>query len=244
MATKDSLEEQMFQQSLYQHCSMTKSSDQEDDRIGLQLQKKIIGDLEAEKLDIMTDLYVATSSHQEMVDHRTLGTVKKRLDMNNKKDEEISKAKTSLKELDDRIKVVHNKETLDLMRLDLKFTWVSPELIFHLTNRLDAGKKVMADLIDEVSLTCDSREDYLNKMETLAQRGDCHLSFNVGKMEDLHLQGNYKSRVHESVELKGQKRVMKSVIEKEEIRRKQRRRTVEATLDEYRQLHSAMDVHV
>nr|CAD7577577.1 unnamed protein product [Timema californicum] len=231
MAKKDSLGEQMFQQSLYQHCSMTKSLDQEDDRIGLQLQKKIIRDLEAEKLDIMTNFVRGNIFSPGR-------TVKKRLDMNNKKDEEISKAKTSLKELDDRIKVVHNKAIFTLPRLIfLKF-------YDALTNRLDAGKKVMADLIDEVSLTCDSREYYLNKMETLAQRGDCHLSFNVGEMEDLHLQGNYKSRVHEVVELKGQKRVMKSVIEKEEIRRKQRRRTVEATLDEYRQLHSHMDVHV
>ncbi|CAG2068126.1 unnamed protein product [Timema podura] len=98
-----------------------------------------------------------------------------------------------------------------------------------LMNRLDAGKKVMADLIYEVSLTCDSREDYLNKMETLGQER--------GLSPDLHLQGNSKSRVYKDVGLKGQKRVMKSVIEKEDIRRKQRRRTIEATLDEYRQLH-------
>nr|CAD7447490.1 unnamed protein product [Timema bartmani] len=164
MASKDSLGKQEFQQSLYQHRSLTKSLNQEDDRVGIQLQKRIIGDLEAEKLDIMADLYGATSSHQdvsadslsshqevsadtlffhqdvsadtlsshkevdtdnlsshkevsadslsshqEMIDHRTLGTVKKRLEMNNKKDEEIRKAKTSIKELDDRIKVVCNK---------------------------------------------------------------------------------------------------------------------------------------
>lgn len=89
----------------------------------------------------------------------------------------------------------------------------------QLVTRLNSGKKVMVDLIEQATLAYDQREEAQNRLQALKQRGKQDLQQQSQEIRELQRRLDHDSKLQEFLGVKGQRRIMADLEVREAIRR-------------------------
>ncbi|XP_031330511.1 coiled-coil domain-containing protein 63 [Photinus pyralis] len=84
-----------------------------------------------------------------------------------------------------------------------------------LVEDLNQGKKLMLDLIEQATLSYDQREEWCSKLHALRIRNRNDFMLHAEEMKELQRQLDHDSKLYEFLGIKGQKRIMRDLEEKE-----------------------------
>ncbi|CAH0555332.1 unnamed protein product [Brassicogethes aeneus] len=98
-------------------------------------------------------------------------------------------------------------------RCQFNYTWE------QLLQDLKYGKKLMMDLIDQATLAYDQREEWSSKLEALKKRADQDLEVHTEEMREIKRKLDHDNRLKDFLCIKGQKRILRDLEEKERIKR-------------------------
>nr|CAD7414506.1 unnamed protein product [Timema poppensis] len=247
----------------------------------LDLQKKIIQVLHDEKEDLFRSLMVATSGYHVDAGVEKREEIRARLDSSEKYGEDIRKARSIIKELDEHLQRTW-KEVMNLRRkvpsesvhqanyyksiksrhalesrlhgLNVKTNSILADNVrlrclideqlnerhlfkktfSALENRLDAGRKVMHDIVDQVTTTYDERDELQDREKGLVTRSKHNTALQSSEMRSLHRKLDHKVKLREFVGTKGTVRRMTCILEKRRKKRIQRMFNIKASIREYK----------
>lgn len=89
----------------------------------------------------------------------------------------------------------------------------------QLVSRLNSGKKVIMDLIEQATLAYDQREEAQNKLQALKERGRQDLQQQSQEVRELQRCLDHVVRLQEFLDIKGQRRIMADLEAREALRR-------------------------
>nr|CAD7410127.1 unnamed protein product [Timema poppensis] len=107
------------------------------------------------------------------------------------------------------------------------------QLYQQLTSRLQSGKKVIVDLIEQATLAYDQREEAQSKLQALKDRGRVDLSVHSQEMRELQRQLDHNAKLQEFLGIKGQKRVMADLEERERQKKQNQKESQEQMIAMY-----------
>ncbi|PSN46817.1 hypothetical protein C0J52_11196 [Blattella germanica] len=107
------------------------------------------------------------------------------------------------------------------------------KLYMQLIAHLNAGKKVMVDLIEQATLAYDQREEAQNKLRALKQRGKQDLLVQSQEMRELQRRLDHDAKLQDFLGVKGQRRIMADLEAKEALKRKKKREDTEQMIATY-----------
>nr|CAH7769616.1 unnamed protein product [Callosobruchus chinensis] len=83
---------------------------------------------------------------------------------------------------------------------------------------VNTGKKFMVELIEHTTVAFDQREEFCSKLELLKKRSMMDILAHTEEMREIHRQLEHDLTLREFLSVKGQKRILKDLEEKERIR--------------------------
>nr|CAI5850234.1 unnamed protein product [Callosobruchus analis] len=83
---------------------------------------------------------------------------------------------------------------------------------------VNTGKKFMVELIEHTTVAFDQREEFCSKLELLKKRSMIDVLAHTEEMREIHRQLEHDLTLREFLSVKGQKRILKDLEEKERIR--------------------------
>jgi predicted DNA-binding ArsR family transcriptional regulator len=89
----------------------------------------------------------------------------------------------------------------------------------QLVSRLNSGKKLVVDLIEQATLAYDQREEAQNKLRALRERGEQDLQLQSQEMRELQRRLDHDVKLQEFLGVKGQRRVLADLEAREALRR-------------------------
>jgi predicted DNA-binding ArsR family transcriptional regulator len=93
------------------------------------------------------------------------------------------------------------------------------KLYQQLVSRLNSGKKVMVDLIEQATLAYDQREEAQNKLRALKERGRQDVQQQSWEMRELQRRLDHDVKLQEFLGVKGQRRITADLEAREALKR-------------------------
>ncbi|KAF2904861.1 hypothetical protein ILUMI_01332 [Ignelater luminosus] len=125
------------------------------------------------------------------------------------------------------------REEIDHLLLErINFNKIWEKLI----SNLNKGKSFMMDLIEQATIAYDQREEWCSKLQALRMRAHSDLMMHTQEMQELQRKLDHDGKLEEFLAVKGQKRLMKDLEEKEQRKREQRRENMQKQLNEYKEM--------
>jgi hypothetical protein len=103
----------------------------------------------------------------------------------------------------------------------------------RLIDKLNTGKHIMLDLIEQASIAYDQREEWCNKLQLLRITGHKDLLMNIDQMRRYNQRVDNAIKLQEFFNTKGQKRVMRDLELKEKLKRAELKKKLEEKLKHY-----------
>jgi hypothetical protein len=89
----------------------------------------------------------------------------------------------------------------------------------QLVNHLNAGNKMMVDLIEQATLAYDQREEAQNKLQALKERGKQDLQQQRQEMRELQRRLDHDDKLQKFLGVKGQQRITTDLEAREALKR-------------------------
>ncbi|KAE8745195.1 hypothetical protein FOCC_FOCC008086 [Frankliniella occidentalis] len=102
-----------------------------------------------------------------------------------------------------------------------------------LVSKLNQGKKIMIDLIEQATHAYDQREESQTKLSVLKERGRQDLIAQSAEMRELQRRFDHDTKLQEFLAVKGQHRVLVDLEAKEALKKKQQREATERLIQQY-----------
>ncbi|KAJ1524047.1 hypothetical protein ONE63_010587 [Megalurothrips usitatus] len=102
-----------------------------------------------------------------------------------------------------------------------------------LVSKLNQGKKVMIDLVEQATHAYDQREESQTKLSVLKERGRQDLIAQSAEMRELQRRFDHDTKLQEFLAVKGQHRVLVDLEAKEALKKKQQREATERLIQQY-----------
>lgn len=102
-----------------------------------------------------------------------------------------------------------------------------------LVSRLNQGKKIMIDLIEQATHAYDQREESQTKLSVLKERGRQDLIAQSAEMRELQRRFDHDTKLQEFLAVKGQHRVLVDLEAKEALKKQQQREATERLIQQY-----------
>ncbi|EFA04939.1 Coiled-coil domain-containing protein 63-like Protein [Tribolium castaneum] len=102
--------------------------------------------------------------------------------------------------------------------------------------KLNTGKRILIDLIEQATIAYDQREEWCNKLQLLRSSAHRDLLANIDQMRSLKQKVDNAKKLEEFFTTKGQKRVMKDLMKKEREKREERKKKLGTKLQHYESL--------
>lgn len=99
--------------------------------------------------------------------------------------------------------------------------------------KLEEKKRRIFDLVERATLTYDQREEWCNKLSALHMRTHADALQHKRAMRELQRRLDYDTGLHEFLQVKGQRRIMRDLEIKERVRKDAEREKAAAQLKEY-----------
>ncbi|XP_068086979.1 coiled-coil domain-containing protein 63-like [Anabrus simplex] len=99
--------------------------------------------------------------------------------------------------------------------------------------RLNSGKKVMLDLIEQATIAYDQREEAQNKLQVLKERGRQDLHIHSQEMRELQRKLDHDMKLQEFLGVKGQRRVLTDLEAREAWKKQHHREETERLIAKY-----------
>ncbi|KAJ3651791.1 hypothetical protein Zmor_017804 [Zophobas morio] len=116
------------------------------------------------------------------------------------------------------------REEIDhLLKERTRFNAIWEKLIFD----LNTGKKFMLDLIEQATMAYDQREEWCSKLHALKIRAHNDVIVHTQEMREMQRQLDHDGKLREFLTIKGQKRVMRDLEEKEMRKKEQEKEELE-----------------
>ncbi|XP_015836480.1 outer dynein arm-docking complex subunit 1 [Tribolium castaneum] len=158
--------------------------------------------------------------------------------------ERIKSGQKSVKMLENKLETTHkrfcsvlteNKQMRDeidhLLKERTRFNAIWEKLVFD----LNMGKKYMLDLIEQATLAYDQREEWCSKLQALKIRAHNDVITHTQEMREMQRQLDHDGNLREFLTIKGQKRVMKDLEEKEMKKKEQERENLQKQIKIYQE---------
>ncbi|KAK4878234.1 hypothetical protein RN001_010740 [Aquatica leii] len=217
----------------------------EETNTKLAKQRRVISALKKEQNELLTNLKVATSEANKRKDRKASANVNHMLDdhenytsMINKEKSRLNEVNKQIQKLEKRITQLRRNDVTDAQfaskiktaersvqglenHLDneiKRFCSVLEEnrkLREKIEHLLKERKKLMLDLIEQATVAYDQREEWCSKLHALRIRSRNDLMLHAEEMKELQRQLDHDSKLYEFLGVKGQKRIMKDLEEKE-----------------------------
>ncbi|KAJ9576167.1 hypothetical protein L9F63_006989 [Diploptera punctata] len=152
------------------------------------------------------------------------------------------KTARNVRNLEDRLGVVTSKfnmmvasngklrqEINHLLKERAHFNKLYQQLVFH----LNAGKKVMVDLIEQATFSYDQREEAQNKLKALKDRGKQDLLIQSQEMRELQRHLDHDIKLQDFLGVKGQRRILSELEAKEALKKRKKRENTEQLITTY-----------
>ncbi|XP_066149078.1 outer dynein arm-docking complex subunit 1 [Euwallacea fornicatus] len=107
------------------------------------------------------------------------------------------------------------------------------EIWEKLLKDINTRKKYMADLIDQATIAFDQREEWCSKLEALKKRADMDCVLHSEEMREVQRDLDHYMNLREFLCLKGQKRVLRDLEEKERLKQESQQQELERQLEIY-----------
>ncbi|KDR10495.1 coiled-coil domain-containing protein 63 isoform X2 [Zootermopsis nevadensis] len=108
----------------------------------------------------------------------------------------------------------------------------------QLVSRLNSGKKVMVDLIEQATLAYDQREESQNKLQALKERAKQDLQQQSQEIRELQRRLDRDVKLQEFLGVKGQRRIMADLEAREALRFKKKREAAEHMITTFEKILS------
>lgn len=105
-----------------------------------------------------------------------------------------------------------------------------------LIDKLNSGKRILLDLIEQATLAYDQREEWCTKLQMLRITAHKDLITNIDKMRRYRQNVDNAQKLEEFYTTKGQKRIMKDLMIREAQKRQERKRKLSQKLQHYENL--------
>ncbi|XP_066996668.2 outer dynein arm-docking complex subunit 1 [Anabrus simplex] len=103
----------------------------------------------------------------------------------------------------------------------------------QLISRLNTGKKIMLDLIEQATLAYDQREEAQSKLHMLKERGRQDMHIHSQEMRELQRKLDHDTKLQEFLGIKGQKRILTDLEAREALKKQQQREETERKIQKY-----------
>lgn len=100
----------------------------------------------------------------------------------------------------------------------------------------------MLDLIEQATLAYDQREEWVSKLQILRQKAHSDLLLHVSEMRIIQKKIDHCTKLKEFMATKDQKRIMRDYEAKEQLKRQQRRESMEKLLTKYKEIINNIQV--
>lgn len=100
----------------------------------------------------------------------------------------------------------------------------------------------MLDLIEQATLAYDQREEWCSKLAALRQRGTQELVQHTQEMRQLQRRLDHDIKLQEFLGVKGQRRIMSDLEQREARKRELMKQTMEQQLQKYRETLAQIQV--
>lgn len=107
------------------------------------------------------------------------------------------------------------------------------EIWEKLLKDINCGKRYMVDLIEQATAAFDQREEWCGKLELLKKRMDTDQLLHSEEMREVQRSLQHYLELREFLCVKGQKRVLKDLEEKEKLKRELQKLELETQLEVY-----------
>ncbi|XP_968142.1 uncharacterized protein LOC656523 [Tribolium castaneum] len=101
-------------------------------------------------------------------------------------------------------------------------------------DKLVMGKKFMMDLIEQATIAYDQREEWCSKLQALRLKAHHDFILHVQEMRELKRKQDNDKKLEEFFYVKGQKRIMRDLMRKEQFKRMQNKIKLKDRLNEYK----------
>ncbi|XP_048521634.1 coiled-coil domain-containing protein 63 [Dendroctonus ponderosae] len=98
---------------------------------------------------------------------------------------------------------------------------------------INVGKKYMIDLIEQAIMAFDQREEWCSKLDALKKRADVDLILHSEEMREIQRRLDHYIALREFLCVKGQKRILKDLEEKERMKKEMQEKELEDQLEMY-----------
>ncbi|RZC40821.1 hypothetical protein BDFB_010269 [Asbolus verrucosus] len=138
------------------------------------------------------------------------------------------------------------REEIDHLLIErTRFNAIWEKLLYD----FNTGKKLMLDLIEQATLAYDQREEWCSKLQALKIRAHNDVIVHTQEMREMQRQLDHDGKLREFLTIKGQKRVMRDLEEKEMRKKEQEKADVEkqvklyqTTLDQIKEFCEENDI--
>ncbi|XP_065172855.1 coiled-coil domain-containing protein 63-like [Atheta coriaria] len=103
----------------------------------------------------------------------------------------------------------------------------------RLCNNLSHGKKFMLDLIEQATIAYDQREEWCQKLSALRTKAYNEYLSHTSEMTNIQRQIDYGDKLQNFLNTKGQRRIMRNLMRKEQERRELQRKEMQELLENY-----------
>nr|CAI5850235.1 unnamed protein product [Callosobruchus analis] len=201
----------------------------EETGVALAKQRSVISILLKERDALLEDAKVAGCNIHRKKDDEFTEKVAMLAGEKDEKERALREEKERLKELDeqirkleDSIKVLRPKSAIPDEDYRLKLTSRQRshfnDVCEKLLRDVNTGKKFMVELIEHTTVAFDQREEFCSKLELLKKRSMIDVLAHTEEMREIHRQLEHDLTLREFLSVKGQKRILKDLEEKERIR--------------------------
>ncbi|XP_044260401.1 protein lava lamp-like [Tribolium madens] len=101
-------------------------------------------------------------------------------------------------------------------------------------DKLVMGKKFMMDLIEQATIAYDQREEWCSKLQALRLKAHHDFILHVQEMRELRRKQDNDQKLEEFFNIKGQKRVMRDLMRKEQFKRMENKIKLKDRMTEYK----------
>ncbi|VEN61372.1 unnamed protein product [Callosobruchus maculatus] len=201
----------------------------EETGVALAKQRSVISILRKERDALLEDAKVAGCDIHRKKDEEFTEKVAMLAGEKDEKERALREEKERLKELDeqirkleDSIRVLRPKSAVPDEDYKLRLTSGQRshfnDVCEKLLRDLNTGKKFMVELIEHTTVAFDQREEFCSKLELLKKRSMMDILAHTEEMREIHRQLEHDLTLREFLSVKGQKRILKDLEEKERIR--------------------------
>lgn len=129
--------------------------------------------------------------------------------------------------------LAENKKLREQIDHLLKERYNFNELWEKQTRRLNEGKKVILELVEQANMTYDQREEWCNKLQSLKAKAENDLITHAEDMKEIQRRLDYDQKLREFFGIKSRKRVMRDMELKEARKREMEEENMEKQLQLY-----------